>query len=118
MFTKKIQCQLIASVRIPPASRPTEAPAEATKLNTPIAFARSRGSGNIVTIMPRITAEATAPPAPWMKRAPISMPCVCETAHRAEAPVKTARPIRKMRRWPIRSPSRPESRSSPPNAIR
>ena len=28
---KKIQCQLIASVRTPPASRPIEPPAEATK---------------------------------------------------------------------------------------
>ena len=28
---KKIQCQLIASVRRPPASRPIEPPAEATK---------------------------------------------------------------------------------------
>ena len=32
MLTKKIQCQLIASVRMPPASSPIEAPAEATKL--------------------------------------------------------------------------------------
>ena len=31
MLTKKIQCQLIDSVRTPPASRPIEPPAEATK---------------------------------------------------------------------------------------
>ena len=31
-LTKKIQCQEIASVRTPPARRPIEAPAEATKL--------------------------------------------------------------------------------------
>ena len=31
-LTKKIQCQLTAWVRTPPASRPIEAPAEATKL--------------------------------------------------------------------------------------
>ncbi len=31
ILTKKIQCQLMAWVRTPPASRPTEAPAEATK---------------------------------------------------------------------------------------
>ena len=31
MLTKKIQCQLIDWVRTPPASRPTEPPAEATK---------------------------------------------------------------------------------------
>ena len=32
--------------------------------------------------------------------------------------MKIARPTRKTRRWPIRSPSRPESNSSPPKAIR
>jgi hypothetical protein len=31
MFTKKIQCQLMSCVNTPPASRPTDAPAEATK---------------------------------------------------------------------------------------
>jgi hypothetical protein len=31
-LTKKIQCQLIASVSTPPASRPIDAPADATKL--------------------------------------------------------------------------------------
>ena len=63
-LTKKIQCQLISCVITPPASSPIEAPAAATKLNTAIAFGCSVGSGNIVTIMPRITAEAIAPPAP------------------------------------------------------
>jgi hypothetical protein len=69
---KKIQCQLIPCVSTPPASSPTEPPAEATKLYTPIAFACSRGSGNIVTIMPRITAEVIAPPTPCTNRAAIS----------------------------------------------
>ena len=31
-LTKKIQCQEMASVMIPPASNPIDAPAEATKL--------------------------------------------------------------------------------------
>ena len=74
MLTKKIQCQLIAWVRTPPASNPIEAPAAATKLYTPIALACSRGSGNIVTIMPRITADVIAPPTPWTNRAPIKSP--------------------------------------------
>ena len=115
---KKIQCQLIASVSTPPASRPIEPPAEATKPKTPIAFACSRGSGNIVTIMPRITAEAIAPPTPWTNRAPISTPWLQATAQTSEAATNTPSPIRKMRRWPIRSPRRPASSSSPPNAIR
>ena len=71
-FTKKIQCQLIDCVSTPPATRPTEPPAEATNANTPIALACSRGSGNIVTIIPRITAEVIAPPTPCTKRAATS----------------------------------------------
>ena len=115
---KKIQCQLIASVSTPPASRPIEPPAEATKPYTPIAFACSRGSGNIVTIIPSTTAEVSAPPTPCTKRAPISMPWLGATAHSTEAAVKTARPIRKILRCPIRSPRRPASSSRPPNGIR
>ena len=63
-LTKKIQCQLIACVRAPPARSPIDPPADATKLYTPIALARSSGRRNIVTIIPRITAEVIAPPAP------------------------------------------------------
>ena len=114
---KKIQCQEMASVSTPPASRPIEPPAEATKPKTPIALACSRGSGNIVTIMPRMTAEVSAPPTPWTKRAPISTPWPGATAHTTEAAVNTARPVRKTLRWPIRSPRRPASSSSPPKAI-
>ena len=40
-FTKKIQCQSIACVITPPASSPTEPPAEATNAYTPIARACS-----------------------------------------------------------------------------
>ena len=115
---KKIQCQLIAWVRMPPSSRPIEPPEEATKPKTPIAFAWSRGAGNIVTIMPRITAEVSAPLTPCRKRAPISMPWVSETAQSSDENVNALRPMRKIRRWPIRSPMRPDSSSSPPKAIR
>ena len=114
---RKIQCQLIASVMTPPSSSPIEPPAEATKPKTPIAFAWCAGSGNIVTIIPRITAEASAPPMPWTKRAPISISWLWEAAQSSEATVKIARPTRKTRRWPTRSPSRPASSSRPPKGI-
>ena len=73
-FTKKIQCQSMPCVRMPPASNPIEAPADATKEKTPIAFACSRGSVNIVMMIPRITLEVSAPPAPCSSRAPTSIP--------------------------------------------
>ena len=117
-LTKKIQCQLIASVSTPPASRPIDAPPAATKLYTPMALACSAGRGNIVTIIPRITAEVMAPPAPCTKRAPMSIACVWATPHSSEAAVKTVRPIMNIRLRPRRSPRRPASSSSPPNAIK
>ena len=83
---------------MPPASSPIEPPAEATKPNTPIAFACSRGSGNIMTIIPSVTADAAAPPAPWTKRAAISISWLCARAHRSEAAVNTPSPARNTRR--------------------
>ncbi len=118
MLTKKIQCQSSDCVSTPPASNPTEPPAEATKAYTPIAFACSRGSGNIVTIIPRITAEVIAPPMPWTKRAPTSTAWLLASPQAAEASVNSASPARNTRRRPMRSPSRPARSSSPPKAIR
>ena len=117
-LTKKIQCQLRNWVSIPPASRPTAAPADATNAKTPIALACSRGSANMVTIMPRITAEVSAPPAPCRNRAAISISWLAASPHSNEAPVNTPRPARKTFRRPARSPSRPASNSKPANAIR
>ena len=71
-LTMKIQCQLMASVIAPPASSPIEPPAEATKRVDADRPACSPRSGNMVTIMPRMTAEVSAPPMPWMKRATTS----------------------------------------------
>ena len=85
-MTKKIQCQLIDWVSTPPATSPTAPPAEATNAYTPIAFACSRGSGNIVTIIPRITAEVIAPPMPWTNRAPTSIAWLCAKPHTSVAP--------------------------------
>ena len=117
-LTKKIQCQLIDWVSTPPASRPTEPPAEATKAYTPTALACSRGSGNMVTIMPRITADVIAPPIPCTKRAPTRTSWLSARPQTSDATVKTPRPARRMVRRPIRSPNRPASSKSPPNAIR
>ena len=93
-LTKKIQCQLTAWVMSPPASRPTAAPAEATKLKTPKAFACSSGLGNRVTIIARIPAELSAPPTPWMNLAAISIRWSKERPHRSDAQVNTPSPMR------------------------
>ena len=64
------------------------------KLKTPKALARSSGLGNSVTIIARMTAELTAPPMPWMKRAAMSMGWLNERPHMIDAAVKMPRPIR------------------------
>ena len=94
-----------------------EPPDDATKANTPIAFACSRGSGNIVTIMPSTQADVIAPPMPWMKRAPTSIPWLWAAPHSSEATLKSTRPAMKMSLRPMMSPRRPASSSKPPKAI-
>ena len=117
-LTKKIQCQSSSSVRTPPASRPIDAPAAATKLYRLIARVRSAGSVNIVTIIPRMTAEVIAPPRPWMNRDAMRTGPLGLIPQTSEASVKTVRPTRKMRRRPSRSPRRPASSRTPPKAMR
>ena len=118
-LTKKIQCQLIDCVSTPPASRPIEPPAAATNAEDAdrlrlLVAAR----GNSVTIMPRITAEVSAPPTPWTKRAATSTPGSGPAPQSSDASVKSARPAEEERLRPMRSPRRPASSSSPPNAMR
>jgi hypothetical protein len=102
-FTKKIQCQLSAWVSTPPSTRPSDAPPAPTKLYTPIAFACSRGDGKSRTIMPRLTAEAVAPPAPWTNRAAISIGWLTARPQASDAAVNRTSPARKTRLPPIRS---------------
>ena len=67
-----------------------------------------------MTTIPRITAELTAPPIPWMNRAAISIGWLNDRPHSRDAAVNRASPIKKMRLRPIKSPSRPPSSRRPP----
>nr|BFE84407.1 hypothetical protein GCM10020093_070080 [Planobispora longispora] len=117
-LTRKIHCQLRASVSTPPRTWPIEAPAAPVKLKTAMALPRSPGSVNSVTRMPSTTAEAMALPTPCRNRAAISRPGPVAAPASSEAAVKTTFPARNIFRRPIRSPSRPARSSSPPKAIR
>ena len=114
---KKIQCQLTACVRTPPASSPIDPPLETMKVYTLIAIARSDGFGNSVTSRARTAAEATAPPSPWMNRATIRSTWLSARPHATEAAVNTTRPVRNIRLRPRRSPSRPARSRKLTNAI-
>ncbi len=100
MLTRKIQCQLKRSVMTPPASTPIEPPPAATKPITPIAFARSPGSVNRVMISESATAATTAPPIPWIARAPTSISWDVASPQASEASVNRPTPSTKTRRWP------------------
>ena len=89
-------------------------PPAATKPKTPIALARSAGSVKSVIISESETADAVAPPKPWIERAAISMPFVSARPQASDASVNSVMPARKSRRCPKRSPSRPPRRRKPP----
>src|SRR3954451_24619124 len=83
-----------------------------------MACARSRGSGNIVTIIPRITADVIAPPTPCTKRAPTSSSWLPARPHASDAATNRPRPLRNTSLRLTRSPRRPARRSSPPKGMR
>ena len=117
-LTRKIQCQLSTSVRMPPRRTPSEPPPEATKPKIPMAFARSAGSVKSVIISERATAETTAAPRPCTARPVTRRACEVASPQPSEARVKSEIPARKRRRCPKRSPSLPPSRRKPPNVSR
>ena len=118
MLTRKIQFQLSRSVRTPPSSTPAVPPPERTKPKMPIAFARSAGSVNMIIVSESATTDTTAPPRPCTARAPTRNSCEPARPQASEASVNTDSPMRKSRRWPKRSPSRPPRRRKPPKVIR
>ena len=97
-LTRKIQCQLSVSVRIPPSRTPMLPPPDATKPKIPIAFARSAGSVNRPIISESETADATAPPSPCTDRAAIRNHWVVASPHASEASVKVEMPAMNNRR--------------------
>ena len=111
---KKIQCQLMAWVSAPPASRPSDPPPAMTKVKTLMAWARSCGRGKAVTRMAMMTPADIAPPMPCSARAAISVIASGASPSSPEAKVKTITPARKTFLRPIRSPARPASSSRLP----
>src|ERR1041385_6431320 len=69
MFTRKTQCQLSESVRMPPSRTPMAPPPAATKPKKPMARASSFGSRNRETGSDRPTAGAMGGPRPCPARA-------------------------------------------------
>ena len=88
MLTKKIHCQPIAEVMMPPTSGPTATAAPVTAPNTPKAVPRSR-PWNAWAISARDVANIIAPPIPCTPRARFSISDVLDRPHTNEEAVKT-----------------------------
>jgi len=97
------------STRAPPRIGPSASARPDTEPNTPIAFARSAGSGNVLATIAIATGFSIVPPAAWSTRAAISQPMPGARPHSSEPIPKAARPIWKTRRRPTRSAVDPAS---------
>ncbi len=103
-LTQKIQCHESALVSRPPAIGPSATPRPAIADHTPSARAR-RSAGTLVVSSVSVSGISTAPPAPWMTRAAISIALPVDSAAAAEEPVNSSRPATSILRRPKRSPS-------------
>ena len=83
---------------------------------TATARLRGRPSGNVTAISDSAVGAAIAAPAPCTARAVISQAWSVARPPASEASTKTSSPAMKTRRRSSRSPARPPSSSSPPNA--
>ena len=106
-LTKKIHCQLSASVRKPPRSRPNAPPPAAIAAHTPSALVRSTPSAKVVVMIDSAAGETSAAPRPCRPRATISDVDPCERPDASEAMVNRTTPARKRRLRPNRSARRP-----------
>ena len=105
-LTKKIHSQPRPSVSAPPTSGPTATAPPIVAPQAPIAVPRSR-PWNSCAISASEVANIAAPPTPCSPRARLSSVASPEIPHRKEAKVKTANPMLKIRRRPIRSANEP-----------
>jgi hypothetical protein len=100
MFTKKIHCQLNASVRTPPSSTPATAPNAPTPPHAPSAAFRSFPSLKVTVRIESAAGVMSAAPSPWNARAAISEPSLHASPDTSDAEVKVIRPAMKRRRRP------------------
>ena len=112
-FTQKIACQLKCSRSNPPMIGPIATPTPATAAQTPMAFARSRGSANTWTRIDSVDGMMNAAPTPITARQAVSPLTSVIIAAPSEPARKTIRPESSIRRRPKRSPRLPASSSDP-----
>ena len=113
---KNTQRQPGPSVSRPLAITPIDAEVPATAPKIPRAQFRSRPSEKVTARIESAVGATSAAPNPWSARAPINSSCDWARPARSEAPENNASPVRKIRRLPSRSPSRPPRSRNPPRS--
>ena len=112
-LSKKTEPHQKCSKKKPPTVGPAAAPMTATEPQMPMAVLRSTSSGKVRRISARLDGIMMAAPQPKKARPKTSVQALGEYAASREAPPKTAKPMRNIRRWPVRSPSVPAPRRRP-----
>ena len=101
----------------PPMTGPAAMLSPNTDPQTPIAFARSLGSGIAFTTIANATGLSIEAPTPWSTRAATKSSADGAKAHRVDAIPNVTRPVRNTRRRPHLSAIAPEVMSRLANAI-
>lgn len=92
MFTQKIARQLTPSTSAPPSTGPSARLSPTTPAHTPIAWARSRGSVNVLRMIDIATGLSIEPPIACSARAPIRTPMLGARLHSSEPSVNASSP--------------------------
>ena len=108
-LTQKMERQPRPSTRAPPRIGPSASARPDTEPNTPIALARSPGSGNVLATIAIATGLSIVPPTACSARAAIRAPMPGARPHSSEPSPKAARPTWKTRQRPTRSAVEPAS---------
>ncbi len=109
MLIQKIDRQPRDETRTPPTTGPRAMETPITAAHTPIAWARSRGSTNVLVMMDMATGLSIDAPMPWSIRNATSAPRLGARLHSSEPVANTVRPTTKVRLRPNRSAIDPES---------
>ncbi len=97
------------STSTPPSTGPSAMLMPNSAPQTPIAWARSRGSSNTLRMIDIATGLSIEPPIAWMTRAAMSNPRLGAIAHSSEPKENRASPHWKTRRRPSRSAVEPDN---------
>ncbi len=108
---QKTERQPIPSTSTPPRTGPRDMLTPMTAPQTPMAFARSRRSRNVLVMMDIATGLSMEPPTACSARNAMSAPVVGAALHSNEPRPNRMSPVWNTRRRPIRSAVDPASRS-------